>query len=651
MSVRVFGVCGDDPHLLREVLTAALGGAEAAEDPDLRVTYAPQDAPAFALAARSGCYPPVALARSADGSLLAVDGELYNLDSRSSAATRPRPEALLAAMNADAASALDRLDAAAFITHYNASTRSVTIARDAVGLATCYACAFDGGMAWASDLPTLLRVLPSSEIDEDALDCFLATGYIAAPMSIAKGVHRLEAGGAWTFAPGAGVRTTRYLRFSPYGAPQLTSAQVTDRLADIVPRSVSRRVTAIESTGVLLSGGVDSATMLAAAANEFGAAPKTFTFHYQGYEGIYNEAPAARRVAKHFGAEHHEIVFDPYTIPDRLDAMIGAFGAPFSYGLHSFALAEAARAGVKDLLCGTGIGLWFLGSDSAAAIRYAKLPYPLRLAVDAYVTAGQSTLSAARTAGASGRMKRLEPLLNRFSGARRSARTRLPASCADYIAPLWIRKTLHLDPSLAEQAAQRRRRLFTSLVADMEGLELHQIFRLVNSAYYGGDMMHHWNHWVGRAYGMMIRSPVCDREGAHFMLSQDPFAPGRVFQRGEYKSELRAYAARIMPHDMAYAGKIAQSVPLNEWLRGPLRDFVFDMLSPETVSRAGLFAPSAVSSLLESFYAKNDAPRMANWIIWTLIAALRWRALAKDRFGGPRQPAVLIASRAPARRL
>src|SRR4029450_11053615 len=114
-------------------------------------------------------------------------------------------------------------------------------------------------------------------------------------------------------------------------------------------------------TGVLLSGGVDSALLAGAMAKLMDPDIETFTFNYGSYDGPCNENSQAEEVARHFGTRHHAVDFTPGDLADNLDRMVLGYQEPFTYGLHSYFLKDVVQTGVSSIMSGAGIVDWYPG--------------------------------------------------------------------------------------------------------------------------------------------------------------------------------------------------------------------------------------------------------------------------------------------------
>lgn len=565
-------------------------------------------------------YPPIDVHHAPSGSVTALDGELYNADifpngTSASSVNQTGHAALLGnAIDKQGYEALARADAAAMITHYDAPREMLTIARDAIGNVPVFYTERSDVLMWASDLPSLLPFIKDPRIDPAALDFFMASGYIPAPWSMVSGIHRLAPGHVLVQKLGGDVHNERYWRQSGQPPLSLTEYEIVEQLEVLFPKAVKRRATDAKTTGVLVSAGVDSKAILAAATNVLGEAPKSFTFEYIGHDGDLNESTHAKACADFVGSDHHTIPFQPTDLPSILPSIVQDFGEPFSYGLHTAVLGAVREFGVKDLLCGTGADGWFAGFQELNATKYQRQNPVTQLGLRAVTSMTRRTESALRAVGLPDHIPGISDRARRFHSGIWTAKTGLTFYLSEYIAPHWMRRRLYCDPWIADYGREQKRHMRDAARAPLSSESLIAAGKIISTRFYGADMMQNWNHWSARSIGATIRSPFYDLELIDLITRLPLDRPG--------KPELRKYAASMMPHDMAYTKKIAQSVPITDWFHGPLKDFVSDSLGGSTLKKGGVFDSAAALNLWNGRQPKSDN---IDWVYWNMIIVSEWQ--------------------------
>ena len=241
--------------------------------------------------------------------------------------------------------------------------RRLLLARDRLGIKPLYYRARPDGVAFASELKALLA-LEAPPVDRSALCDFFTYKYIPAPKTAYQGVCKLPPGSVLVWQGGR-VEIERYWQAEPscvIADPVEAGQRLDALLAQVVPEHQMADV----PTGVFLSGGVDSATMVSYLAH-----PRTFTL---GYDVAHrDEAPAARRVAAHFATDHREERVSPAAFEAALDAVAGVFDEPFgdSAAWSNLEVARLARRHVTVAISGEGGDELFLGYQ-----RHGKLLQP-----------------------------------------------------------------------------------------------------------------------------------------------------------------------------------------------------------------------------------------------------------------------------------
>ena len=216
---------------------------------------------------------------------------------------------------------------------WDAAKGRLFIARDRAGEKPLFYRTGEGSFAFASELKALFadprcpRVL-----DVDALDHYLAFGYVPGSRCLVHGMQKLPQGHALTFDPESGsLKTWPYWRLHdgpPTDLERADERELVDELDRLLEDSVRLRMVADVPLGVMLSGGIDSSLVVAMAARACPRPVKTFTISFPGH-GAYDEAPYARLVANHFGTEHIEMVAEPATV-DLLPELARQYDEPIA---------------------------------------------------------------------------------------------------------------------------------------------------------------------------------------------------------------------------------------------------------------------------------------------------------------------------------
>ena len=199
---------------------------------------------------------------------------------------------------------------------YDSTTRRLFLARDRAGEKPLFYWYEPGRLVFASELKALMAnpEFPR-DLDLQALDYYLAYGYVPGEMCMLRGVRKLAQGRAMTYELDTDVRRAwRYWQLPE--PPRTTGASPDDlsrELEGLLADSVRRQLVADVPVGVLLSGGIDSSLVTAIAARVSSAPVRTFTVCFPGHK-THDEGPHARMVAEHFGTQHTEVAAEPATV-------------------------------------------------------------------------------------------------------------------------------------------------------------------------------------------------------------------------------------------------------------------------------------------------------------------------------------------------
>jgi asparagine synthase (glutamine-hydrolysing) len=460
-------------------------------------------------------------------------------------------------------------------------------------------------------------------VDLDALEAFLAFNAVPHPLSIFRGVGKLEPGDLLVWEDGR-VRIERFARPAPAPADGLRresaeelAAELRDRLRD----SVRAHLVSDVPVGVLLSGGVDSGLLAALAAQETSAPVRTFSIGFE--EGSFDETADARLVAERYGTEHHELVLRP-DAAQLLPALAEAFDEPFadSSALPTYLVSELAARDVKVALSGEGgdelFGGYYTYAADLLALRMAPLARLARPLVER-LPSSDGKISFDYKAKRFVRAAHLPPL-ERHHGWKE-------IFSADARAELTGRST-SFDPV----------DLLRGRFAETDGAELLARLQDVDlGVLMVADQLTKTDR-ASMAHSLEARVPFCDPAVAELALA----LPRRLRVRGLAKKVLLRKAAEpLLPAEIVRGKKRGFSIPAAAWLRGELEPFARDVLAPETLRRQGFFEPRAVTRLLDDHVAgREDVSRQ----LWGLLSFTLWHEAHVERTpGAVRVPEVLAA--------
>ena len=253
------------------------------------------------------------------------------------------------------------------------------IARDRFGEKPFYYAAMARSFVFGSEVGALCQhPAVSTDISPRAVQKFLAWGFLPAPHSIYADVRKLPAGSSLTLDIATReFKIETYWRFRIDATPGLTQAdepRLAEELRHLLQQAVERRMISDVPLGLFLSGGIDSASVLAGATRHREARDlQTFTIGFT--DPSYDESGHARALARAFGTQHHEEILDLDKAQALLPHVLGRLDEPLGDPsiLPTFLLCRFARKHVTVALSGDGGDELFAGYDPFKALNPAKI--------------------------------------------------------------------------------------------------------------------------------------------------------------------------------------------------------------------------------------------------------------------------------------
>jgi asparagine synthase (glutamine-hydrolysing) len=502
--------------------------------------------------------------RDATGRLCIIfNGEIYNFrelrdDLRGAGhvfTSGSDTEVILAAYRQWGSDCLSRLHGMFAFALHDGEKQQLFLARDRAGEKPLYYRLHAGEIRFASETKALLAdpAIPR-RVDGQALDLYLADGFISGAYCMLEGLRKLPPAHALRFDLASGeTNAWRYWALPRLQPTPADEAELLDELERLLENAVRRQLVADVPVGVLLSGGVDSSliTAMAARANP---AVKTFTVRFQGY-GAYDETEHARLIASHFGTQHVEVEAEA-AHPELLDVLARQFDEPMndSSMVPTHLVSRVVRAHCTVALGGDGGDELFGGYQ-----HYDRM------------------LWMQRTFGPVPRLLQ-----------------RACAGIADRLLPVGFRGRnwllgLQADtgssvPAIAQMFDRRARREIlgnTGLATVAEAVReermpragdlLQRATRLDFENYLADDLLVKVDR-AAMLCSLEVRAPLLDVPLIEFAFGK---VPSRLkATANERKVLLKRLAARVLPPAFDRARKQGFSIPLSAWLQaGPWRDY------------------------------------------------------------------------------
>jgi asparagine synthase (glutamine-hydrolysing) len=505
------------------------------------------------------------------------------------------------------------------------------LVRDRVGIKPLYYGRVDGNFIFGSELKAF-RKHPdfNREIDRTALALLLRHNYIPVPYSIYKGVYKLPPGTILTVDSNENSENSSSLVSywslddvverglnSPH---QGSEDEITQGLESLLRDSVRLRMISDVPLGAFLSGGVDS-SLIVALMQELGDRPtQTFTIGFS--ESDYNEATDAMAVARHLGTDHTELYVTPEQAMEVIHKLPQIYDEPFadSSQIPMYLVSELTRKKVTVSLSGDGGDELFGGYNRYvwgdwAWARMQWLPSGVRSLMAHSISSvsprswdkifqrlGFLLPEQYRVRSPGYKLQKLTELL-----AKNNPRELYGAMISHWEDPAFLVKGLQSVPDLAQA------RNYWEKIPDFR----NKMMYMDTATCLPDDILTKVDR-ASMGVSLEARVPILDHRVVEYAWK---VPVGMNFGKGTNKRLLRKILYKYVPRELIERPKMGFGVPIETWLRGPLRDWAENLLSEQRLSREGFLNPSPIR---QKWKEHLSGKRNWQYCLWGVLMFQSW---------------------------
>jgi asparagine synthase (glutamine-hydrolysing) len=567
-----------------------------------------------------------------DKVVLVFNGEIYNYKELRSDLKRKGfvfqgksdTEVLLNLYLSEGKEMLSKINGIFAFAIWDSDSKSLFVARDALGVKPLYYSIKNNMFAFASEIKALLKLTPNNkELDVESINRYLSFLWCPGDGTPLKSVQKLLPGEAIIVKNGSIINKWLWYKLPIFNKVKkgLNKEQAISGVTDHLRQAVHRQMVADVPLGAFLSGGLDSSAVVAFA-KEVNPDIRCFSIETKGKQdkGVIDDLPYAKRVAKHLNVSLEVVSIDSNKMAGDLESMVIQLDEPLAdpAALNVLYISQLAREqGIKVLLSGAGGDDLFTGYRRHYAIQLERywswLPRSIRteLARTTKNLNVNNSIQRRTTKFFNGAgLDSTDRLINYFRWSNDSVLQSLYSP--DFRQQLMGNNSNQVMQDFLEP-------ILTSSSSLDQMLALEQRFFLADHNLNYTDKM-------SMATGVEVRVPFLDLDLVDFAAH----IPNKFKQKGGVgKWVLKKAMEPYLPKEVIYRPKTGFGAPLRTWMKCELRELLGDLLSIESLNKRGLFSAQAVQQLI----LDNDNDKIdASYTLLSLLCIEIWCRAYIDKY-------------------
>lgn len=514
------------------------------------------------------------------------------------------------------------------ISLWDRSTKTLTLARDRFGEKPLYYGLQKNTFLFGSELKAL-KAHPSfeGEIDRDALCLYVRYNYIPAPRSIYKGINKLAPGTYLTISFGdkspkvfqywsAGEAAANGINNRFSGSPEDAVLALEKHLGDAIEGQMLSDV----PLGAFLSGGIDSSTVVGIMQNKSVTPVKTFTIGFGNEK--FNEAHYAKAVANHLGTDHTELFVTPNDAMGVIPLLPNLYDEPFAdvSQIPTYLVSKLARKHVTVALSGDGGDELFSGYNRYKLTdqlwgKLSHIPLPFRR----FLARNIQNVSPDSWNNIGSQLEKYIPFFPEWTNFGDKIHKGAAVMSSSSVSDLYLGMVSHWNAPDTVVLRSKDSPFHLSDRTDNLGSSdnIEKMMLLDTLTYLPDDILCKVDR-AAMGVSLETRVPLIDHRVFEFAWT---LPKSYKLRDGQTKWLLRQVLLKYVPRELIDRPKMGFGVPIDEWLRGPLKDWASNLLSEDRLRQEGYFEPLPI---LKKWREHLSGQRNWQSQLWPILVFQAW---------------------------
>ena len=531
-------------------------------------------------------------------------------------------EVLLHLYEEEGTNAVNRLNGMFAFAIWDENFKRLWVCRDRIGIKPVVYYWDGKHFIFASEIKALLAdPIISKELDCEALQLYLAFNYVPAPLTIFKGIKKLESGKYLILQDGK-IDIKTY--WEPPDAVEQDIALLpldeqikvfSEPLYERINDAVRSRMIADVPLGAFLSGGIDSSIIVALMARNSNAPIRTFSIGFKDND-LYDETRYAREVSQLYRTDHHEFKLNYKDMLEVLPDVISTLDEPFadSSAIPTYIVSRETRKYVTVALSGDGGDELFAGYRSYLGeywyARYMQIPALFR---EGLLEKLIKALPDSRDVKILEFIRRLKKFIKATKGSFPERLLSLKEVFPDEIRKNLLLNSYNNRNGSQDPALSRINRLLSGYTGDRINTILYS--DLKDSL--PGDMLTKVD-WMSMRNSLEVRVPLLDHRVVELAFKMKG---ALKLNKGKTKYILKQVFKDLLPSSLYNRPKAGFEVPISRWLKRDLKFLIDQYLAEEKIRKQGIFDSQIIKDLIQKHLSnKTDT----SWMLWNLIVFQCW---------------------------